>query len=165
MKNLDFLSLDAKKVAGVVNGLNQLLADLQVYYTNLRGFHWNIKGKGFFILHSKFEELYNDVAEKIDEVAERVLQLDGTPDHRFSSYLASSNVKEVGAVYSGRDAVANILDTLKELIKQERALLEVASKAGDEVTVALLSDYLKSQEKQVWMLVAFSAKRPQDEEK
>ena len=24
--------------------LQQLLADFQVYYTNLRGFHWNIKG-------------------------------------------------------------------------------------------------------------------------
>ena len=66
MKTLDYLNLDEKKVTDVVKGLNLLLANLQVYYTNLRGFHWNIKGKGFFTLHAKFEELYNDTAEKID---------------------------------------------------------------------------------------------------
>ena len=30
----------------------------------------------------------------------------------------------------------------------------MASEAGDEATVALMSDYLKEQEKLVWMLVA-----------
>ena len=50
-----------------------MLADLQVFYSNLRGFHWNVKGHGFFVLHSKYEELYNDAAEKVDEVAERIL--------------------------------------------------------------------------------------------
>lgn len=35
-------------------------------------------------------------------------------------------------------------------------LLSLASEAGDEATVALMSDYLKEQEKLVWMLVAYS---------
>ena len=51
MKTMDFLSLNENKVANVIAGLNQLLADFQVYYTNLRGMHWNIKGHGFFVLH------------------------------------------------------------------------------------------------------------------
>ena len=37
-------------------------------------------------------------------------------------------------------------------------ILSLASEAGDEVTVALLSDYLKEQEKLVWMLCAYSTK-------
>ena len=40
MKTLDVLGLDEKKVNGVVSALNQLLADFQVYYMNLRGLHW-----------------------------------------------------------------------------------------------------------------------------
>src|SRR3712207_1576915 len=36
MKTLDFTGLNEKNVANVVSGLSQLLADLQVYYTNLR---------------------------------------------------------------------------------------------------------------------------------
>ena len=79
MRTLDFLGLDESKVKGVVGGLSQLLADFQVYYTNLRGFHWNVRGKSFFVMHAKYEELYNDAAEKIDELAERILQLGAVP--------------------------------------------------------------------------------------
>lgn len=162
MRTLDFLNLDESKVANVAKGLNQLLADFQIFYTNLRGFHWNVKGKGFFILHSKFEELYDDAAAKIDEIAERILQLDATPESKFSKYLEVANIKETGIAACSREAVGSVLDMLKELIRQERALLKTASEAGDEVTVALLSDYLRSQEKTVWMLVAFSSKKPVD---
>jgi len=70
MKTLSYTKLNEKEVNNVIASLQQLLADFQVYYTNLRGFHWNIKGHAFFILHSKFEEIYNDAAEKIDEIAE-----------------------------------------------------------------------------------------------
>ena len=87
MKRLEVLGLNEKKVENVVNELSVLLADLQVFYSNLRNFHWNAKGHGFFVLHSKYEELYNDAAEKIDEVAERILQLGSTPESRFSVYL------------------------------------------------------------------------------
>ena len=55
MKTLDYIHLDASAVSNVVASLKQLLADYQVFYTNLRGFHWNIKGHGFFVLHGKFE--------------------------------------------------------------------------------------------------------------
>ena len=53
MKTLDYIHLDASAVSNVVASLKQLLADYQVFYTNLRGFHWNIKGHGFFVLHGK----------------------------------------------------------------------------------------------------------------
>ena len=43
MKTLNYIKLNESGVANVVSALHQLLADFQVYYTNLRGFHWNIK--------------------------------------------------------------------------------------------------------------------------
>ena len=75
MNNLEILGLEESKVNAVRKGLAQLLADFQIYYTNLRNLHWNVKGHGFFVLHAKYEELYNDAAEKVDEIAERLLQL------------------------------------------------------------------------------------------
>lgn len=157
MKTLDYLHLNAEQVSKVVESLNQLLADFQVYYTNLRGFHWNIKGHGFFILHSKFEDLYNDAAEKVDELAERILMLGGVPENRFSEYLKVARVQEVAGVSCGDEALKHVLDTYGMLIGEERKLLSLASEAGDEATVALMSDYLKEQEKMVWMLVAWSS--------
>lgn len=163
MKTLEFLGLEEKNVANVVKGLAQLLADFQIYYTNLRNLHWNVKGRGFFVLHAKYEEMYNDTAEKVDEIAERLLQLGAVPESKFSEYLKVANVKETGLVEKGCEAIDNVLNTLKLLIKQEREVLKAASAVGDEVTVSLMSDYLKEQEKLVWMLVAFSTKHHHEE--
>lgn len=157
MKTLDYLKLDASGVNNVVVSLQQLLADYQVFYTNLRGFHWNIKGHGFFILHSKFEEMYDDAAEKVDELAERILTLGGVPKNKFSDYLKVATVKEVEGISSGEEALKNILETYSYFIGEERNILSIASQAGDEATVALMSDYLKEQEKTVWMLCAYNS--------
>ena len=139
----------------VTNALSQLLADLQVHYTNLRNLHWNVKGHGFFILHEKYEDLYDDTAAKVDEVAERLLQLDVTPEHRYSVYLQQSQVKELDVVQDGNAGLSYVLDALKTLIAQEREILSKAADNSDEVTVSMMSDYLKGQEKLVWMLTAF----------
>ena len=45
--NKSILGLDKTKSANLVNSLNGLLANFQIYYQNLRGLHWNIKGKKF----------------------------------------------------------------------------------------------------------------------
>ncbi len=156
MKTLNYLNLDKKKVTNVANALQQLLADFQVHYTNLRDFHWNIKGHGFFILHEKFEELYNAAATKIDEVAERILTLGGTPENRFSEYLKVAKIKETSGVKCGQEAVEHVLDAYKYLIKQERDLITIAEEADDVVTADLITGYLAEQEKMVWMLTAFS---------
>ena len=52
-----------------------------------------------------------------------------------------------------------VLDTLKLFIAEERQLLQLAADNNDEVTVAMMSDYLKEQEKLSWMLTAFSFKK------
>ena len=60
MKTLNLIGLDKEKSKELVNHLNDLLANYQIFYQNLRGFHWNVKGSNFFELHAKFEEYYND---------------------------------------------------------------------------------------------------------
>jgi len=101
--------------------------------------------------------MYDDTAEKVDEIAERILMLGGVPSHNFSEYLKVSGVKESGYVDRADEALKNILETLSYIISKERQLLSAASEAGDEVTVSLMSDYLKEQEKLVWMISAYKS--------
>lgn len=158
MRTLDYLNLDNKNVENVVVALQNLLADFQVYYTNLRGFHWEIKGRGFFVLHEKFESMYDDAAAKVDEIAERILTLGGTPENKYSSYLKVARIPEVSGVSSSKEAVDNVLNTYKHFIAEERKLIGLAEEANDVVTADMLTGYLKEQEKMVWMLVAFSTR-------
>lgn len=135
--------------------LNGLLSHYQVFYSNVRGFHWNIKGQKFFELHVKFEELYNDLQLKIDQIAERILTLGGTPEHRFSVYLKQSVLKEAKETRKGEASVSTILETFRILLKQQRHIKALSDANNDEGTSALMSDYIREQEKLVWMYSAF----------
>lgn len=152
---LNSIGLDQKKSGKITKELNQLLADYQVFYMNLRGFHWNVKGKSFFELHLKFEELYNDVNLKVDEIAERILALEGTPLHSFTEYLSISKLKEVKGLTDGLKMVDEILSEFQTLIASQRTILALANENDDEGTATLMSDYITLQEKTVWMLRSY----------
>ena len=147
--------MNAQKSQQVAESLNQLLANFQVYYQNLRGFHWNVKGNRFFVLHAKFEELYNDAVEKVDELAERILTLGHTPLHSYAAYARVASLKAVENVSDGDACLQAVLNDLAVLIRQEREIIALASEAGDDGTQDLLTPYISQQEKLVWMLCAY----------
>ncbi len=157
MKNQ--IGLDEAKCKKLAGLLNELLANYSIFYQNTRGYHWNIKGEKFFELHLKFEELYNDLLLKVDEVAERILTLGSTPNHNYTDYRKVSSVKESTKVSDGMRAVAEVLDSFKTIITLQRELLSLSAEAGDEGTNALMSDYIRAQEKLVWMYSAFLNKK------
>ncbi len=154
-KNLNAIGLNAKKSEQLSEKLNVLLANYAIFYQNVRGYHWNIKGEKFFELHLKFEELYNDLLLKIDEVAERILTLGHTPGHCYSNYMKVSEIKESKQVSDGMVAVKDILNSFKIILPLQRELLEFSAESGDEGTNALMSDYIRAQEKLVWMYSSF----------
>ena len=135
--------------------LSDLLSNYQVFYTNVRGFHWNIQGDKFFELHMKFEELYQDLQNKIDEIAERILTLGGSPKHEFSIYLKESKIQESQEVSDARVTVESIINSFTILLDKQRRILGFSAEANDEGTNALMSDYLREQEKLVWMYSAY----------
>ncbi|MFZ1806267.1 MAG: Dps family protein [Cyclobacteriaceae bacterium] len=155
MKSTNAIGLEVGKAKQLAKKLNVLLANYSLFYQNTRGYHWNIKGEKFFELHLKFEELYNDLLLKIDEVAERILTLGHSPNHTYSDYADVSTIKESKQVSDGVKAVTNILESFKTLISLQRELLQLSEEAGDEGTNALMSDYIRAQEKLIWMYSAF----------
>lgn len=152
------IGLDVKKSKVIAAELNDLLANYMVFYQNTRGFHWNIKGNMFFELHVKFEELYNSLLLKIDEIAERILTLGAVPLHTFEDYTATSKIQSAKNVTDGEKAVKSILDAFNILIAKQRKLAKLTSDADDEGSNALVTDYLREQEKLVWMYSAFISK-------
>jgi starvation-inducible DNA-binding protein len=152
---LNSLGLPVKQSEELVNELNGLLSNFQIYYQNLRGLHWNIRGKRFFDLHLKFEELYNDSQLKIDLIAERVLTLGGTPLHTFSDYITNSKLKVGKDISKDVEAIQLILESLSVLLQVERVILAKASEINDEGTNSMMSDFIAEQEKTNWMLKAW----------
>jgi starvation-inducible DNA-binding protein len=158
MENLNRIGLDTEKSKELADLLNDLLANYSTFYQNTRGYHWNIMGDKFFELHLKFEELYNDLFIKIDEVAERILTLGHAPEHKFTDYLNSSHIKESNEVSNGVKAIDEILASFKILLTKQRHILNLSAEINDEGTNAQMSDYIREQEKLVWMYSAYLKK-------
>ena len=153
--HLNQIGLDKKASQELSEKLNELLANYQIFYMNARGFHWNIKGEKFFELHLKFEELYNDSLIKIDEIAERILTLGSTPLHTYADYSSLSKIKAAKNISNGKEAIQKILEGYEVLLPLERELLEMSGDSNDEGTNALMSDYIREQEKLIWMYSAY----------
>jgi starvation-inducible DNA-binding protein len=156
MKN-NILGLNKEKVELLNVSLNELLANFQIYYQNLRGLHWNIKGKSFFELHVKFEELYTDSQEKIDMIAERILTLEGRPLHTFTDYIELAKVPVGKNISKDEEAVKLVVSSISELIQIERSILVQSDDAEDEGTNSMMSDFIAEQEKTIWMLKSWLA--------
>lgn len=153
MKNA--IGIETHQADHLVDKLNDLLANYMVFYQNTRGLHWNIKGNKFFELHLKFEELYTNLLVKVDEVAERILTLGGVPVHTFEDYTHASSIRALKNVSHPGEAVKSLLDAFQILILKQRELLDLAADANDEGTNALMSDYIREQEKMIWMYSAY----------
>ena len=152
----NILGLPVKESEVIAAELNILLSNFQVYYQNLRGIHWNIRGKRFFDLHVKFEELYNDAQLKIDMIAERVLTLGSTPLHTLEDYVANNRLAVGKNVSKDTEAVHLIMASIADLLKIERVILDETAKINDEGTNSMMSDFIKEQEKTMWMMKAWS---------
>lgn len=155
MSTLNRIGLDTQKSSELAAALNDLLANYSIFYQNTRGYHWNIKGEKFFELHLKFMELYNNLLIKIDDVAERVLTLGHTPEHNYTKYVSLSEIPESKQVSDGLKAVKEILAAFQVLIGKQRKLLALSSEIEDEGTNALMSDYIREQEKLIWMYSSY----------
>lgn len=159
MEQLNRIGLDKNKSKELADLLNNLLANYSTFYQNTRGYHWNISGDKFFELHLKFEELYNDLFIKIDELAERILTLGHAPQHRFSNYLKQTEIPESNEVTDGDKGINEVLNAFKVLLLKQRQILIVSAEIEDEGTNAQMSDYIREQEKLVWMYSAYLSKQ------
>ena len=155
MSNTNTIGLHEGSASQLAEKLNELLANYQIFYMNVRGYHWNVKGPQFFELHAKFEELYTDLLTKVDEVAERILTLGHQPVHAYSDYVTMSRIAEDKNVTDGEACVRGTLQGFQTLIELQRELLSLASDADDEGTAAQAGDYIREQEKTAWMLNAY----------
>ncbi|MCH7408806.1 DNA starvation/stationary phase protection protein [Belliella sp. DSM 111904] len=149
------IGLEIKDSKVLAKKLNELLANYEIYYQNLRNFHWNVSGPNFFELHAKFEELYNAANLGIDEVAERILTLGIRPLSSFDEYIQNAEIKEAKEVDEAKKMVEIVRDNLNTLLKLEREVLDIAAEQNDEGTVSLMSEYITGKEKVVWMLSAY----------
>ena len=137
----------------MIEKLNKLLSDLNVFYRKLQNYHWNVVGKGFFTTHEKLEEYYNEINEQIDEVAEHILAIGGVPLATLKDYLNTTKITEAKNEKVTCEVVfSEIVKDYNELLQDSKNIKVLADENNEYKTSALMDDIIKDYSKKIWMI-------------
>lgn len=137
----------------ILNNLNVLLSDLNVFYRKLQNYHWNIKGKEFFVIHAKLEEYYNDVNGQIDEVAEHILSIGGQPLGSLKDYLNTTKITEAENTKVDCTKVFNeVIKDFSTLLQDVINIKKSADDSQEYKTSTLMDTMIEDYTKKLWML-------------
>lgn len=137
----------------MIEKLNKLLSDLNVFYRKLQNYHWNVKGHDFFTIHAKLEEYYNEVNEQIDEIAEHILILNGQPLGTMKDYINTSDIEEAkNEKITSQEIFTEVIKDLEKLLEDVKQIKKCADENEDYPTSSLMDEYIENYGKKIWML-------------
>jgi starvation-inducible DNA-binding protein len=147
-------TLSEKVCAESVDNLNQILADTNTLRDLYKKHHWQNAGPTFYQLHLLFDKHYEEQNDLVDTIAERIQTLGGI------SIAMAPDVAETTIVPrppKGREGtpvqISRLLHVHEIVLKEAHAMARQAAEGGDDGTNDMLvSDLIRTNEKQVWFL-------------
>jgi starvation-inducible DNA-binding protein len=148
------IALSERVARQSVANLNQVLADTITLRDLYKKHHWQVAGPTFHQLHLLFDKHYEEQNDLVDALAERVQMLGGV------SLAMAADVAETTIVPrppKGREEVpvqiSRLLHAHEIVLKEARTMARQAAEMADDGTNDLLvSDVIRTNEKQVWFV-------------
>jgi starvation-inducible DNA-binding protein len=146
------IGIEAEDRQAAAEELGRLLADSYTLYLKTHNFHWNVRGPMFETLHLMFEGQYTELAQAVDLIAERIRALGSPAPGTYAQFAKLSSVREETGVPHAEEMIRQLLEGQEAVARTARQVFPVAERAGDHVTVDLLTQRLQVHEKNAWML-------------
>jgi starvation-inducible DNA-binding protein len=148
------IALSENTAAKSVENLNQVLADTITLRDLYKKHHWQVAGPTFYQLHLLFDKHYEEQNDLVDTLAERIQMLGGI------SLAMAADVAETTLIPrppKGREEVpvqiSRLLHAHEIVLEEARSMARQAAEAGDDGTNDLLvSDVIRTNEKEVWFV-------------
>ncbi|NEP18045.1 MAG: DNA starvation/stationary phase protection protein [Leptolyngbya sp. SIO4C1] len=151
------IGLSEEQRQGVVNLLNQDLADAYLLIIKTKKYHWDVVGPQFRTLHELWQEQYEAIAINIDEIAERIRALGGYPVGTAEGFLKHASIREhAGDLPSASEMVERLVTDHEQIIRNLREHIDQsADEYHDEGTSDFLTGLMEQHEEMAWMLRSF----------
>jgi len=146
------IGLSKKEREQVAASLAAFLADTYTLYLKTHYFHWNVTGPRFRELHLMFEEEYNELWQAVDLIAERIRALGAEAPGTYKEFSKLSSIQEPDCAPAAEVMVEELLRGHEAVVRTARKALKPAERAGDQVSMDLLTERMQVHEKTAWML-------------
>lgn len=151
------IGLSEKERQGVVEILNNVLADAYLLLIKTKKYHWDVVGPQFRTLHELWEEHYEALTMSIDAIAERVRMLNGYPLGTAEAFVKHASLKEhPGDLPSAQEMVQRLVVDHEQVIRNVREYIDqISEEFKDEGTADFLTGLMQEHEEMAWMLRSF----------
>lgn len=151
------IGLTDKQRQGVIDLLNNDLADASVLLVKTKKYHWDVTGPQFRTLHLLWEEQYDILTASIDACAERIRMLGAYPVGTMAGFLERTSLEEhANTIPSATQMVASLVNDHEQIIRNLRDHIDDCSEEfHDEGTADFLTGLMEQHEKMAWMLRSF----------
>ncbi len=151
------IGLTEQQRQGVMNLLNQDLADAYVLLVKTKKYHWDVVGPQFRTLHKLWEEHYQALTINIDKLAERVRTLGCYPIGTMAGFLSLATLKEhSGKIPTATRMVNQLVEDHEQIIRNLRNHIDQCSEEfHDQGSADFLTGLMEKHEEMAWMLRSF----------
>ncbi|MFP4297434.1 MAG: Dps family protein [Spirulinaceae cyanobacterium] len=151
------IGLTDEQRQGVIDLLNQDLADLYLLVIKTKKYHWDVVGPQFRTLHHLWEEQYEALTISIDAVAERIRALGGYPLGTAEAFLKNASLKEhSNDLPSAKEMVRRLMTDHEQVIRNLRDHSHKVEKDfNDPATQDFINGLIEEHEEMAWMLRSF----------
>lgn len=140
--------------SAVTKALTLVFANTYALYLKAQNFHWHVKGIQFKELHELFEGQYTELAQAVDDIAERIRTLGEMVPASFAALGEIKTLKDGDSTMPGEAMLRAFVEDHRTLIKDLYEAMKAAQEAGDEGSIALISERIAHHEKSAWMIDA-----------
>lgn len=148
------IGLSESERAQSVAALKRLLGETYALYVKTHGYHWNVTGPRFQALHAEFMSQYTELWTALDEIAERIRALGFFAPGSSAELLETASIMPDNGVPEADAMLANLARGHEAVARAARDGIKIATQAGDDVTVDLLTQRATLADKTAWMLRA-----------
>ncbi|MBW4620055.1 MAG: DNA starvation/stationary phase protection protein [Cyanosarcina radialis HA8281-LM2] len=151
------IGLTEEQCQGVIEMLNNDLADAYLLLVKTKKYHWDVVGPEFRTLHQMWEEQYQMLTENIDAIAERARTLGGYPVGTMQGFLERASLKEhPGDVPSATEMVKRLMADHEQIVRNLRQHIDKCDEEfHDQGTADFLTELMQQHEQTAWMLRSF----------
>lgn len=146
------IGISAEDRQSIASALGAFMADTYTLYLKTHKFHWNVKGPMFQTLHIMFETHYNELWMAVDVIAERIRALGFLAPGSYSEFAQLTSINEESGEPNATQMIQALVAGHESVIRTARIIFPNAEKAGDQVTLDLLTQRMQIHEKTAWML-------------
>jgi starvation-inducible DNA-binding protein len=135
--------------------LNQSLADLTCFKTQVKYAHWNVRGIHFYPLHLLFDEIAEETEGFIDKVAERITALGGVANGLLDQAYDNQSLPIYNKdAVNGKEHLHSLIECLGALANSVREYSILCESYNDLDTNDLYIEISRLLDKRLWFLEA-----------